>query len=256
MLNKVNMNREHRLEEFRNFMEHHRKNYRKRHFISSIIFISIGSLLLLKNFNLLPSEIPDYVFSWKMLLIVFGVIFLFKRKWIPGIILIGIGKYLLIPEILGIPRPEVYQLWPVVLIIMGLGALLKAVFPKEKHTPIIVDKQTSDFMESIIIFGGDSKKISSYDFKGGKFTTVFGGLELDLTDCCLSKDGAVMEIVSVMGGVTMKVPKEWNIQSETLPVMGGIHDEIQDMPDAYVDPAAVLTLKGVAVLGGIDIRRI
>jgi hypothetical protein len=111
-------------------------------------------------------------------------------------------------------------------------------------------------MESIIIFGGDSKKITSYDFKGGKFITVMGGLELDLTDCCLSKDGAVLEIVSVLGGVSLKAPKEWNIKTESIPVMGGIHDEIQDMPDAYVDPAAVLTIKGAAVLGGIDIRRV
>lgn len=251
------MDKEHHMHQCRKFMEHRHK-HPKRHLITGFIFITIGGLLLLKNLDLLPSEIPDYVFTWKMLLIVLGVIFLLRKKWVQGIVLIGIGKYLLLPEIFGIPRPELYQMWPVLFILLGLTILIKTIFPDKhkKYNPKVIDKQTSDFMETTIIFGGDSKKIASYDFKGGKFTTIFGGLELDLTDCCLSKEGAVVEIVSVMGGVTMKIPKEWNLKSETVPVMGGIHDEIHDMPDAYVDPAAVLTLKGVAVLGGIDIRRV
>ncbi|MBY0425434.1 MAG: cell wall-active antibiotics response protein, partial [Cytophagales bacterium] len=115
---------------------------------------------------------------------------------------------------------------------------------------------TDDFMEAVAIFGGGNKKVSSYDFKGGNVTAVFGGMEIDLTNCTLSKEKVEIEVVAVFGGVSLTVPKEWNIQSDITPIMGGLSDNISDFKDAYVDPAATMVLKGTAVFGGIDIKRV
>lgn len=110
-------------------------------------------------------------------------------------------------------------------------------------------------MDANVIFGGDSKQISSYDFQGGKITAIFGGLEIDLTNCCLSKEHKVIEVFVLFGGVSLKVPREWNVRSECTAIMGGIDDSINEMRDVYVDPAAELIIKGVVLMGGLEIKR-
>lgn len=224
----------------------------------SVIIILAGGLLLLNNLHLLPQELPSWLFTWKTLLIVIGVFFLFNKNWFAGLLLIGTGKYFLLPDIYGIPRPDLYTLWPVLLIFIGMMILLHNLFPNKKKSYIKPEQktQTSDYMENTVIFGGDYKKISSYDFKGGKIETIFGGLELDLTNCCLSKGENVIDVTVVMGGLTITVPREWNVKTNITPIMGGVFDEIQSMQDAYIDPAAEITIKGVTVMGGVEIKRV
>ena len=118
--------------------------------------------------------------------------------------------------------------------------------------PKTVDNNTLD---ETLILSGSSKKINSYEFKGGKITTVLGGLEVDLTNCTLSNNQAVIEIVSVMGGVSLTVPREWNVKLDVVPVLGGVDDHIYKTPQAYVDPAAELIIRGTVVMGGVEINR-
>lgn len=224
------------------------------------ILISLGALLLARNLGFLPFDIPGYVFSWKMLLIVIGVFSLIGGRGFGGGILIGIGGFFLAPEVFGIPQLSFHQIWPAFLILIGLGLLFKSNSRFKKKDPFDTPLKTSTIkektMEATAIFGGDSKKISSYDFKGGKATAVFGGLELDLTNCYLSNETAEIDIMAVCGGVSLTVPKEWNVRSEIVPVMGGIEDRITSMHGTYVDPAAELVLKGTVVMGGIEISRV
>ena len=105
------------------------------------------------------------------------------------------------------------------------------------------------------VLGGETRQISAYDFKGGKITTVMGGVELDLTNCYLSKEGAVIDLSVVMGGVSLKISREWNIKSEIVPIMSGIEDEDLRSLDAHIDPSAVVILRGSVVMGGIEIKR-
>ena len=56
------------------------------------ILIIIGGLILASNFDIIPYNIERYIFSWKMLLIVIGIISLASRQSVvTGVILIGIG---------------------------------------------------------------------------------------------------------------------------------------------------------------------
>jgi predicted membrane protein len=234
------------------------KQFSKKRFWGGLLFISVGALLLLKNLNLLPAEIPPYVFSWQMLLVAVGVVVLLasRRSWFGGTLLIGIGGYFLIPEILHIPKSEVLHFWPALLVIAGIGMLSKIYAqPKKKFWKIKTENLNDDYMESTVIFGGGSRQVSSYDYKGGKITAIFGGLEIDLTNCCLSKEKNVIEIEAIFGGVTLTVPKDWNVKTDITPIMGGVYDNIQEMPGTYVDPAAELTIRGTVVMGGVEIKR-
>lgn len=231
------------------------KNFSKKRFGMATLLIIAGSILLLKNLNLLPFEIPAYVFTWKMLLVAIGLIFLLKNRWFGGLLMIAIGSYFLLPEAFGIHIYDAYLFWPALLILMGILILTKPKFKKKKESNQ-PENQNINYMENTVIFGGDSKQVSSYDFEGGKITTIFGGLEMDLTNCYLSKENKVIDLFVVFGGVTLKVPKEWNVKTEVIPVMGGVGDNIHTMPDTYIDPAAELLIKGTVILGGLEIKRV
>jgi predicted membrane protein len=218
------------------------KQFSKKRFWGGLLFISAGVLLLLKNLNLLPAEIPPYVFSWQMLLVVIGVVVLLasRRSWLGGTLLIGIGGYFLIPEIFHISKSEMVIFWPAILVLLGIGMLSKMYAqPKKKFWKFKTENLNDDFMENTVIFGGGSKQISSYDYKGGRVTAIFGGLEIE----------------AIFGGVTLIVPKDWNVKTDITPIMGGVYDNIQEMPGTYVDPAAELIIRGTVVMGGVEIKR-
>lgn len=231
-----------------------RKNIYHR-LITALFLIVIGTVLLLNNLHLLPFVLPAYIFTWQMALIVLGVFFLLRLKVFPGIILLGLGMYFIAPIALRLPQEKIEAFWPALLILFGIAVFLKGFEDsrKKKHWKKIIKRETAEF-NNTVIFGGESKKVSSYDFKGGKLVAIFGGLEIDLTNCTLNKENNVVEVVAVFGGVTLIVPKEWNVRTDVLPIMGGIEDS--GKASEYVDPAAEFFIKGVAILGGLEIKRV
>ena len=115
---------------------------------------------------------------------------------------------------------------------------------------------SEELFEITAILGGVNRQISTYDFKGGKITAIMGGVELDLTNCYLTKDEpAIIDLDVVMGGVSLKVSREWNIQSEVAPIMSGIEDDDLRKLGVDVDPAALVIIRGTLVMSGVEIIR-
>ena len=227
-----------------------------RSYIAGAFIIIIGALLLLNNLHLLPFELPAYVFTWKMLLIIMGVYLLANLRIIGAAILIGLGLYFLLPDICGTEAASLKALWPGLLIVAGLGILLKG-FNRHRCEKKNSYVKTEDlpFMTSTVIFGGEKKKLSSHDFEGARLTAIFGGIELDLTNCTLVNERTIIDVTAVCGGIELTVPKEWNIKTDIAPIMGGIEDRISDIPGAYVDQTKEVIIKGEVVMGGIEIKR-
>ncbi len=91
----------------------------------AIILILTGLILLLKNLDLLPFEIPSYIFSWKVVLILIGTILLLKGSSVPGIAFMAIGIYFIAPDMFEVTAREVLRLWPILLIILGIAYFMK-----------------------------------------------------------------------------------------------------------------------------------
>lgn len=237
------------------------KKHTYHRIVTGIYLILIGVVLLLNNLSLLPTPLPDFVFTWPMLLIVLGVYFTLMGKF-GGIFIFGLGLYFITPQ-LGLLKVTVFQYWPVLLILLGILFFFKNRKPRcrkfkgryRRYLREELTRDNSSYVDSTVVFGGDSKQVSSYDFKGGRLVAVFGGLEIDLTNCTLNKEDNLLELEAVFGGISITIPKEWNVKSSIVPVMGGIEDDLYKQ-NAYVDPAAILNLKGTVVLGGIEIKRV
>lgn len=227
----------------------------KRIWAGTLLLI-IGTFYLLYNFNALPFVVPSYVFSWQMAVILAGVYLLYK-SFLKGFLIIAIGTYFILP-LTGMIQPiNIEKMWPALLILIGALILFGSGFKKKNKKNITFMKTSlnEELFEITTIMGGDSRQLSSYDFKGGKITAIMGGVELDMTNCYLSKEGCIIDLSVVMGGISLKISREWNIKSEITPIMSGIEDEDQYSDNVHIDPAATIILRGSVVMGGIEIKR-
>lgn len=216
---------------------------------AGLIVIAVGMVFLGRE---LGAVFPEWLFSWKMLVIAIGLYVGAKQSFKLGgwLIPVAIGVLFIVDDYID----ELYfkpYLIPIGIIGAGLYIIFK---PKRKEgnsmtssTPI---EATGDW-ESVVIFG-ENKNIISKDFKGGEMVTIFGGSELNMMQADIN--GMVtIEVVQIFGGTKLIVPSNWKIQtSELVSVFGGISDKRAVSTTA--DPTKLLNIKGASVFGGIDIR--
>lgn len=102
------------------------------------------------------------------------------------------------------------------------------------------------------IFSGVNRKMISKNFQGGRITTAFGGVEVDLTSADFS--GVVtIQVDVIFGGVKMIVPPHWDIRTEVSNIAAGLEDK-RFFRDGGVDPSKVVILKGTILFGGLEIK--
>ena len=99
--------------------------------------------------------------------------------------------------------------------------------------------------------GGSKRRIFSKNFKGGQITSIFGGSDLDLTHADL-EGTAVVDVVSVFGGVKLLVPANWEVRSDITAILGGVDDKRKD--PSVLTPTKKIVLTGFCMFGGVDIK--
>lgn len=82
-----------------------------------------GVLFLLKQLAVFPSAVEDFIFDFRNLLLVFGLIFLIacKNKSI-GLVIISVGLLFYLKEIIRWTKSLSEFIWPILLI--GAGAII------------------------------------------------------------------------------------------------------------------------------------
>ncbi len=248
------------------------QTHRRGKIVSGLLVLTIGSLFLARE---LGAEFPQWLLSWKMLLIGIGLVIGIKHRFrnMAWLILIAIGSTFLISDL----YPEMHLrpvLWPIVLILVGLVMVFK---PRNKrcgnhrymrkhwrggkfgmNDPYVAEYYNKeeynkdDVIDSTCIFSGTKKNILSKNFKGGEVVTIFGGTELNLMQADF-EESAKLEIEQVFGGTKLLVPAHWEIKSEVVTIFGSLEDK-RPMPAAGMEKTKTLILIGTTVFGGIDIR--
>ena len=233
-----------------------------------IFIVIIGVLFLGKELGLM---IPDWIFSWQMLLIAIGIYIGLKHSFrnFAWIVLLLIGTTFLIRDLfpeLAITR----YLWPIAIIVLGLAFIFKPKKTNCVHTVHRIKRRydyrsqgnpkfsgtsskDDDYIELSAVFGSVSKHIITKDFKGGEVNAVFGGVELNLTQADF--EGRVeLEINAAFGGARLIIPPHWEVQSELAAVLGSVEDKRPMYKDPLNTANKILVLKGNAVFGGIEIK--
>ena len=111
-------------------------------------------------------------------------------------------------------------------------------------------EDTSATFREFALFGGIERRNTSQAFRGGQATAFLGGIELDLRECRMADTQASIDVFACMGGISMRIPRDWTVQSEVAAILGGFHDQSTPPVDGN---AKRLIISGQAVMGGIEV---
>jgi predicted membrane protein len=242
---------------------------------TGIFLLIIGGVALLK---VMLFPIPEWVFTWPMLLIALGF-FMGIRHGFRGaawfILMVIGGAFLISSKEFNKDFPGIdlgQYLWPAVLILLGLFFIFKPRrhhrYWKEYADNTVDDKIQSainseskgtagptsgeDYIDTTSIFGGIKKNIISKNFKGGDITNIMGGSEIDLTQADIN--GIVtIDLTQIFGGTKLIVPSNWQVKAQMAAIFGGVEDK-RSAQNAAIDPNKILILDGTSIFGGIEIR--
>lgn len=225
-----------------------------KRFYIGLILILIGGVLILERLDLIPWNVADLLISWQMLLIAIGTLLLFGKNFVAGFILIGIGSFFILPEITNVPDKFRQLYGPLALVIVGLLLLFRHKGCNRQIREGVKNKQFDQF-DDFVIFGGREVFINTQDLKGGRATSIFGGIEYDLRQANLSPAGAVIDCICIFGGTGIKVPAGWNVKNEVTTIMGAFSDKRGDtFQQTEINPTKTLVIKGVTLFGGVEVK--
>lgn len=230
-----------------------------------IILIALGSLFFLDNLNFFWFDMRHTIFSWHTIFLIIGIVILINHKnSLAGYIFLIIG-------LLGTARHfipfffnyDFGDLWPIILLFIGLWLILKRNgSPAMHHTnfaPGTASSQTDsqsqtssglyDSIDEVSVFNSVKKIITSQNFRGGKVTSIFGSVKLDLTNAKLVPGDNILDVTCIFGGVNIRVPQDWKVAVNVTSAFGGFDDKRFASYNTQTSEG-VLVINGAAIFGG------
>jgi hypothetical protein len=210
-----------------------------------LVLIAIGVLLTLDHAGIVNGG--GLLRWWPLFLLGVGVVKvrqpIEQGQRSTGIALIFLGSILLVGTILSLAKG-----WP--LILVGFGALLcwqAFEKPRDEAAAILGTALLND----MALMGHFKRSISVPDFRGGSVTAVMGGVELDLRQSSITSGPAFLDVAAIWGGIELKIPPDWHVESHVVPVMGGFENKTRPLAVSGTGPK--LVVRGSVVMGGVVI---
>ncbi|MDR7869228.1 MAG: DUF5668 domain-containing protein [Tissierellaceae bacterium] len=228
-----------------------------------IILILLGVGFLMDQANMI--EFTEIISTyWPSIIIILGISGLFEKRsnkfWNLIVILVGI---LLQLNRTGYLEYNAFRLfWPIILILVGINII----FFSGKSTVIYSESSShntgskkkftnnvsfEDNVNHFIMLSGLESNNQSQEFKGGKLSTILGGIELDLRAAKLYENEVYLEANAFLGGIEIHVPSHWRVEVSGTPILGGMSNSTK--PNSDPD-APVLRVRYLAILGGVEIN--
>ncbi len=224
----------------------------QRRVLFGTYILIIGVLALLDNLNIFESR--RLLEFWPTAFIAFGGLKLYQTRHPAGY---AIGGALVLTGILmtlhrlGIIYFSWREWWPLILIVVGIVILLKDRFYPLRTTNEVGGESRNDpsLLNIISVMSGNKRKVDSQDFRGGEMTVIMGGADLDLRPASM-ESSATLHVFVVWGGISLRVPADWTIEMDGVPLLGGIED--RSVPP--MNSTKRLIIKGYVLMGGMEIK--
>ena len=217
--------------------------------IIGLSILTVGLLWTLDNLGILDSDVITR--WWPVVIIVVGLIRLFDptagKLGSIVITLIGVGILL---DVLDLWNFDPGDFIPLVIAFIGAKLVLD-VFRRRNargQTPGSADSTVHAFA----LMSGVGRRSVAGDFRGGDANAIMGGVEIDLREARIA-DGqeAVIDAFAFWGGVEIRVPENWRVVSQVMPLMGAYEDKTASKT---MSAGPVLIIRGVAIMGGIEVK--
>lgn len=224
--------------------------------VVGIAVIAIGFLFLFDNLGWLHLDMGMQF--WPIVLIAAGVLKITQSRSRQGTV---VGGFLLVfGAVMLLKGLDVLDIgWnvlaPALMIGAGFVLVLRSATRGQRHGSGF-DKagaMTADAQDSTVnlttVLGAYRRRVTTQFFGGGDITVIMAGCDLDLRQASI--DGvAVLNVFALMGGINIKVPLDWTIEMEGVPLVGGF----QDFTVHPKDGGKRLVVRGSVVMGGLDVR--
>jgi len=166
----------------------------------------------------------------------------------PGIFWIVAGTILLLSN-LSLVHLNLRRTWPVLLVVAGGWIVFRAVRGVSRAEAPAA--QPENALSLFAFMAGVNRKPAAGSFRGGDATAIMGGCEIDLRDSTPAVEGAVIEVFALWGGIEITVPGDWTVDLQATAILAGVEDTRKSVGS---DPTKRLTVKGLAVMGGVEIK--
>lgn len=104
-------------------IEDNKKNSKLKSLFWGGVLIALGIFFLLRNTGVINFDIPDYVYNWRIIFVIFTINALISQNWSSVILWGGLSFILYASLLLKIDLPSL--IWPVIAIIIGLVVINK-----------------------------------------------------------------------------------------------------------------------------------
>jgi predicted membrane protein len=222
--------------------------------VMGLIILGLGILFSLDRLGFV--EAGDILRLWPAALVIFGLMKLFQSRSTPGrffgLILTAGGTLLLLDRLNYIDFSFSFgDLIVLVLIGLGIALIWSSVTSKKSGTLTLENTEDAEsFINSFVFMGGINRKNTSKNFHGGELSAIMGGIEVDLTEAQIEGASAVINVFAFWGGIEIKIPRDWKVEIDGYPILGGIADETKSPQGENLKQ---LIIRGYAIMGGVEI---
>lgn len=209
--------------------------------------LAFGLLWTLDNLDFIEAEY--YLEWWPAVLIVVGLVRLLDpiAGKAASVILIGLGSVLLLNN-LDYLDFDFFDLIPILIALLGVKLIWDTF--RRREASRAGDRDPNSAVNLFAMWAGVRRQSTSREFRGGEATAIMGGVELDLRQASIKDGEAVLDVFAMMGGIELTVPENWTIVSQVFPLMGGFDDKTRPSRE----PGPRLVIKGIAIMGGVEVK--
>jgi len=217
--------------------------------VVGLMVIALGVLFTLDNFGLARWD-QRWLRYWPAGLIAIGLVKLWQARLgtggaFGGFVFTLAGTWLLLEQTTLI-RISFLDLWPLLLVFVGVYLVWQGVSGPRPRPAADMHSTVS----AMAILGGVHRNSTARAFKGGDLTAILGGCELDLRQAGIEGE-AIVDVFAIWGGIEIRVPDDWIVDSRVVPVMAGFEDKTRP---AQTAASKRLIVRGFVIMAGVEVK--
>lgn len=225
-------------------------------FVLGALVVLLGVLLTLDNLDVIDAR--SVLRYWPLILVIYGAMKIIQpdtnaaRFWGFFTAFIGLG---LLGDKLDLFNFRLRDFWPLFLVALGALMLWRTSARNQMSRTVSVSRgghtDSNSYVNASAILGGVVRNVQTQDFRGGEFTAIMGGCDIDLRNAAIANSPAVVNIFAFWGGIEIKIPQHWSVTFEGTPILGGLDDKTFRQG---TEATQQLIVRGTIIMGGVELR--
>ena len=235
--------------------------------VLGLLVIAFGALFTLDNLGIV--EAGRILRYWAVVPLVYGLFRLTGlyccQNTTVGLIF-TLGGALLLLHGLDLIAIDPWELWPVVLIAIGVSMVSKAFRHRRDEdaatpvpatpgtpTPYFPGSRRAEDSTTFSVFAvwGHTRRVVSGVFRRGDATAIMAGHDIDLRGARIEGPSAILDVFSWWSSINLIVPQNWRVVVEVVPLMGTVEDSSWAPAG---EAAGTLMVRGSVVMGNLTIK--